>query len=749
MIRKRDPLPVVAPPLDAMVLSVPHDPAERLLPLGSQKRLAAQYAVMSALVDAAAIEQAAPAVLRALGDNLGWEVGSFWVVDGTSAVLRWVGGWRAEGAAAAVHDTFLATSRKTVFHPGEGLCGQAWETKRPIWIEDLADSPRSRRRTSAARAGLHAALAFPLRLGNRVLGVIELLAAGRRPRDEDLLLAVANVGAQLGMFVERLHAQADVKAEQERAAFIADVVPEMLWTALPNGTMESYNRRWLEYTGASADAPESERWTRVVHPSDLDNMLPRWQRSLGTGEPFEAEVRIRRATDGAYRFHIARAVPLKDDAGGIVRWVGTATDIDDQKQAESSTRFLAEASALLSESLEYEATFPRLARLAVPRLADWCALYLAGREGGLCRLAVAHSERERQALAEELTSRHPPHRDDAHGIGQVIRNGRAEIYAQLSGPVEGLEMLGELGAISAMILPLCARGQSLGALALATSARHFGAADVALGQELAERAAHAVDNARLFNDAQEAVKVRDEFLSIASHELKTPLTPLLLHIQSIQRLAASSSELPSNRVAAKLDTIERQVDRLDKLVNSLLDISRITGQRLQVECDENVDLVETVKEIATRFSVEMTQKGCTLELDAPGDVVGRWDRLRVEQIISNLLSNAIKFGAGRPIEVTVKSEDGFAVLTVRDLGIGIAPEDQARIFERFERAVAMRHYGGFGLGLWIVRQIVEALGGSIRVSSRVGAGSLFTVELPLVPGTRAASERGGRRAPDA
>lgn len=179
--------------------------------------------------------------------------------------------------------------------------------------------------------------------------------------------------------------------------------------------------------------------------------------------------------------------------------------------------------------------------------------------------------------------------------------------------------------------------------------------------------------------------------------------------------------------------------RLERLVNSLLEISRITGGSLALECEE-VDLVLLVRDVAERFREQAEQLNTKVMLYTPPTVMGCWDRLRLEQIVGDLLSNAIKFGAGNPIEVRLDQDESCAHLQVVDHGIGIASEDQARIFERFERAVPTRHFGGFGLGLWIVRQIVEAMGGTIRVDSVVGQGAAFKVELPLEPPVRTDTE---------
>ncbi len=233
-------------------------------------------------------------------------------------------------------------------------------------------------------------------------------------------------------------------------------------------------------------------------------------------------------------------------------------------------------------------------------------------------------------------------------------------------------------------------------------------------------------------EAEAAVRARDEFLSIASHELKTPLTALQLQFQLLLQALRKDdrTSFPPERLTAMAEGAERQVKRFAKLIENLLDLSRIEFGRLELEPEE-VDLAEVARSVAARFEAELARSGSSLALDLDGPVVGRWDPLRVEQVVTNLVSNAAKYGAGRPIELRVDGDGETARLVVRDQGIGIAPEDQARIFERFERAAPSRHYGGLGMGLYIARQIVEAHGGSIRVASAPGAGSTFTVELPL------------------
>ncbi len=237
----------------------------------------------------------------------------------------------------------------------------------------------------------------------------------------------------------------------------------------------------------------------------------------------------------------------------------------------------------------------------------------------------------------------------------------------------------------------------------------------------------------LAQDLQKALQIRDDFLSVASHELKTPLTSLQLQLQLLWRsLPETDSHGQPHPARKRIEATRRPAERLHQLVNNLLDVSRIRAGRLALE-HETVDFAALLQDVVTRAEADAAGAGCRLVLRAQSPVVGRWDRLRLEQVVTNLLSNAIKYGASNPVELSVLQDGSTARLTVRDNGIGIAPEHQARIFQRFERAVSERHYGGFGLGLWIVRQIVESLGGDIRVESLPGQGATFTVSLPIEP----------------
>ena len=233
-------------------------------------------------------------------------------------------------------------------------------------------------------------------------------------------------------------------------------------------------------------------------------------------------------------------------------------------------------------------------------------------------------------------------------------------------------------------------------------------------------------------ETQEAVRARDEFLSVAAHELRTPLTSLRLHLQLLQRQVGIAQPSLAESLAPRTQVLERQLSRLGGLVNTLLDVSRLAAGKLSLEPRE-LDLALLVRQMADAFAEEFSRAGSTLSLHVDGPLLGTWDPLRVEQVLVNLLSNAAKYGAGRPVEVSLAGEGHTAVLAVKDHGIGISEDGMARLFGKFERAVSERHYGGLGLGLYITRQIVEAMGGTITVRSAQGQGSTFILRLPTQP----------------
>jgi signal transduction histidine kinase len=228
---------------------------------------------------------------------------------------------------------------------------------------------------------------------------------------------------------------------------------------------------------------------------------------------------------------------------------------------------------------------------------------------------------------------------------------------------------------------------------------------------------------------EEALTARDDFISVASHELRTPMTTLRLQTESLLA-GLKSGNMTTERAMPKLTLARRQLDRLDALVADLVDVTRISSGRLELH-REPFDLGELCDEVAQRFSDELAKASCPLTLEIERGLVGRWDRFRLDQVLTNLLTNAMKYGAGKPVTVQVRRDGEKAEVAVRDEGVGIPPAEQSRIFERFERATSGKHHSGLGLGLWIAQKIVTASGGTLTVTSEPGKGSRFSVRLSL------------------
>jgi PAS domain S-box-containing protein len=343
-----------------------------------------------------------------------------------------------------------------------------------------------------------------------------------KPFNPEVLRSKVAVFIELHEKNEQLRRQAEQLKErelaelrresEERYRFLAEAQPDQIWTAQPNGELDYVNQRALDYFAASFPELVEVGWTNVVHPEDLGRMLERWQAALATGKPYENELRFRRASDGAYRWHLTRAVPMTGRDGSIVKWFGSNIDINDQKRAEEGQRFLVDAGAALAGSLDYRSTLATVAKLAVPRIADWARVDVV-EHGRLRTLAVEHVDAKKVELAFELAQRYPENPDAEQGPPLVQRTGKSELVTEID--EEGLAELAqddfhlglvrELGVQSYMCVPLAAHGELLGVISFvsAESGRRYDAADLALAEELARRAGTAVENAQLYRAVEE------------------------------------------------------------------------------------------------------------------------------------------------------------------------------------------------------------------------------------------------------
>ncbi len=505
---------------------------------------------------------------------------------------------------------------------------------------------------------------------------------------------------QRRLLVEAEHQNSELRlAELNRASErhyrqLAETVPDIIWMANTDGQVDYLNQRWFQYTGLSAEQCSAAGWRTAVHPDDGPLIDGAWDESIRTGRSFEMQARLR-AADGSYRWHLARAVAERGVGAQIVSWLGTFTDIENQKRIEEVlTEFKGTLDAVLDAVLIFH---PETLEI---QYVNQGASLLTGQP-------------QRELLAQRPF-------DLVAGFDEAR-------FREFLAPVRG----GTNSVVSAELLWHRKGGVDVPVDATFQLVLIDGTRIVCIARDATERRLAELEREQLYNEAVAAVQVRDDFLSVASHELRTPLTTLQLQLDVLKRRRTpAQAPLSAEYVDAKIEAASRQVNRLARLVAELLDVTRMGAGGLHLEPVE-VDLVSVARDVIGRFAEDAERIGTTVTLHAGESVVGRWDALRMEQVVTNLLSNALKFGAGKPVDVAVEREGRLAKISVRDHGIGIAREDIDRIFLRFERAVSRRYYGGLGLGLFIVYQIAEAHGGRVRAESTAGEGATFIVELPI------------------
>ena len=441
------------------------------------------------------------------------------------------------------------------------------------------------------------------------------------------------------------------------------------------------------------------------------------------------------------------AAPIRDESGQTHGAVLVFRDVSEKKRVERQRAFLAEVTSTLTSSLDYHETLTGLARLVVPRLADWCAIEVLEAGRGPVQVAVAHVDPEKVAFARELGREYPADPRAEVGVPQVIRTRKAEFYPHIpeellraqAKDVRHLSLIEQLRLRSAMVIPLLARDQVLGAITFvyAESGRGYTTQDLQYAQEIAHRASIAIDNARLYEAEQRARqsadvanRAKDEFLATVSHELRTPLNAIL---GWAKLLVGTELDEPKRLRAA--ETIERNAVAMARLVEDLIDISRIVSGKIRIE-SRPVDFAAVVRAALESARPSIDAKGiqltCQISAGSPS-LTG--DAGRLQQVVWNLLSNAVKFTErGGRVELRLEQKDAQLELEVRDTGRGITAQFLPYVFERFRQfdGSITRSFGGLGLGLSIARDIILLHGGEIRAESPgEGRGATFVVSLPV------------------
>jgi PAS domain S-box-containing protein len=535
---------------------------------------------------------------------------------------------------------------------------------------------------------------------------------------------------------ERERAADALRASEYRFRTLTKQAPVGIIATDCEGRCDFVNERWCTIAGMNPEQAMDHGWRDAIHPEDRQSVLAAYYDATTTGSDFAAQYRLR-TRQGTVTWVQGAALPLRSNTGELTGYLGTVTDVTERIQRERVAQFLADATSALNASLDYEAALNAVAKLAVPTLADCCTAHVV--EDGVVRLvAIVHADTRVEALAQDLARWYATEKGDEMALSRDVRAMKAEVVTEVTEDVLSAVVLSpaEAAAWRSMVVrsyvsaPLVVRGRVTGAihLMMGESGRSFGQGDLPFVVDLANRAAIAVENARLYRQAQEAVVARDEFLSIASHELRTPLAGIQLGMERVMRMPTGN--WTEATLTPLLRRIERSTKRLSYLAEDLLDVTRGQGT-LHLTNVEDVDLRTVIDSVLTEMHDDIARSGSKVSVDASGFTVGCWERRRLDQVVTNLLSNALKYGSKKPIALTIDAtEENRVTLRICDHGIGIPTDQQSHIFERFRRAVSAERYRGFGLGLWIVRQIVEAHGGTITVTSEPGRLTIFTVELP-------------------
>jgi PAS domain S-box-containing protein len=548
---------------------------------------------------------------------------------------------------------------------------------------------------------------------------------------------------------ERKRAEAELQRSRDQIEIILQGVAESITAQDAQGDLIYANdaaARSLGFSSAKEllEHPVQELIQRYELLDEEGNSFP-YDRlpgrvALREGRSASATICNRSKATGEERWSFVQSTPVFDEQGQVRFAINIFQDITERRRADEAQRFLAEAGAVIASSLDYEATLASVARMAVPTLADWCTVDVYDENHTLRRLAVAHVDPRKVEWAHELQQRYPPDMDSPHGVPNVLRTGKSEIYPDIPDEMladaaideEHLRIMREIGFTSALVVPLVTQGRTLGAITFITaeSGRHYRQEDLVLAETLAHRAAIAIDNARLYRSAQEANRMKDEFLATLSHELRTPLTAILGWSSMLR-----AGQLEGEATRGALEAIERNAKSQRQIIEDLLDVSRIiTGKlRLDVQSVVPATLIDTAIE-AVRPAAEAKGVRIQKTLDTGcGNLTA--DPSRLQQVFWNLLSNAVKFTPkGGTVEIKLACASANVEISVSDTGQGISQEFLPYVFDRFRQAdsTTTRKHGGLGLGLAIVRHLVELHGGTVRAESAgTGHGATFTVSLPL------------------
>ncbi|HET8666483.1 MAG TPA: PAS domain S-box protein, partial [Terriglobales bacterium] len=649
----------------------------------SEARIAVQYGVARILSESSELSDASGRILEMIGRKLCWDYGEIWDISAEHKYLQCVDTWTAHSVHLPEFQRFTHGRR---FDRSQGLPGRVWSTSAPAWITDLRTETNFVRAPIAAREGLKSAFGFPILLNNEVLGVFAFFSREAQEPDQELLELMNGIGNQIGQFVERKRWEAALRTSERRFRSVVEAMPQIVWTATPDGALDFYNQRWYDYTGLSYEQSKGWGWQPVLHPDDLQRTLDVWSDAVRSGNAYQVEYRFRRH-DGVYRWHLGRAVPLRDSEGRILKWFGTSTDIDEQKRAEAAKAEL----AAIVESSEDAIIGKTLTGIitswnaAAERIYGYKAEEIIGRSVSV--LAPPERLAELRTILDRLNHGRPI---DHMQTVRITKDGR-RIDVSLS-----------------ISLIRNAAGEVIGASTIARDVTEIRRAEAALR-----------------NSEKHATVGR--LAATMAHEINNPLEA----VSNVLYLLSTRSGLDEES-RQYLSIAGQEMDRIAHIVKQTLGFYRESASPVMVDMRQLVDSVLVL------YSRKLQDKRIKVEkkYEEIGEVPAYPAEMR--QIFSNLIINAIEAdrdGGSLKVHITPSRDwsdpkrQGIRVF-VCDNGTGIKPEDRRNLFEPFFTTKGEK---GTGLGLWVSNGIVQKHGGTIRVRSSVvpgRSGTCFSVFLP-------------------
>lgn len=707
----------------------------------SPDRSGATIALLRATAEAAnearTLEEAMEMVIPPVCNFLRWPVGHGYLFDDEGR-LSSARIWHLDDPDR--FGPFREVTDRTRFSPGEGLVGEVARSGRAAWIEDVTRDPAFVR-SREGELGVRAAFAFPVLVDAETVAVLEFFSPDPTEPDPEILELAEQVGRQLGQVLRRERAERAIRLSEARFSGIVSLSADAIVSVDGARRIRLFNEGAHEVFGYEADE---------ILGRPLETLLPERFRN-GHEEAFDAF-----ASSGDVARHLADRPTIfgvrKDgsefpaeasisrlEVEGETIFTVILRDVSERRRLQDAHRLLAEAGRVFAASLDHEETVRGVARLAVESLADWCIVYLTAEDGSVSRFEVTCSESEDAELVRALRdSRLDPERP--YPILTVVESGQPEIlsapfessFAVVTGEDSHLERLREVDARSFMAVPLTARNRAIGAMAFISTnpTRLYGPFELELAQELARRAALAIENAQLYQSTERAARIRDEVLGMMSHDLGTPVSSVTMVANRLLEVLEEGEA--GGEIREYVEGILRSTEKMVRLIRDLLDVQKIEAGHFAVEpCPDSLEdvLREAVEEVRALADEREVRLDVELPEDLPPVLL---DRGRLIQVLWNLLTNAVRFSPEGARVVMKAVLDGERVrVAVQDEGPGIAEEEIPHLFDRFAQARQARRSGA-GLGLTIAKEIVEAHGSELGVESEVGEGSTFWFTVAVV-----------------